>query len=189
MFIWLAITMRPLFTIHVGEFIEHTYPNLNVWIPSKDTGIDLLVTNEKNTSSISLQVKLSRDYKASNAITDFDKNLIAAGWLTLKHDKIAKSMADFWVFVLISHERNMEPQFIVIPPSELLKRLMAIHGQSKNYHFYPWITKSKTQSKIALDGRGLLKMDKKNLETGLLDLGQRDLSDFLSNWSMLENLN
>lgn len=45
--------MRPLFTIHageyvVGEFIENNLGDLNVWIPAKDTGIDLLVTNKEN---------------------------------------------------------------------------------------------------------------------------------------------
>src|ERR1700674_3601414 len=111
--------MRPLFTIHagefiVGEFIEQNFPTLNVWIPSKDTGIDLLVTDEKNTSLVSLQVKLSRDYKAPEAADEFDRNLVAAGWLTLSHEKIAKSTANYWVFVLVSHERKMVPQFIVI---------------------------------------------------------------------------
>ncbi len=181
--------MRPLFTVHageflVGEFIEQTFPKLNVWIPSKDTGIDLLVTNKKNSSTVSLQVKLSRDYKAVEAATDFDQSLVAAGWLTLTHDKIAKSTADFWVFVLVSHERKMKPQFIVIPPAELLKRLVAIHGQSKNYHFYPWVTKSK----VALDGRGLLKAEKKALAAGSLTLGHRDLSKFLGDWSALQRL-
>lgn len=181
--------MRPLFTVHageflVGEFIEHSFPKLNVWIPSKDTGIDLLVTDKKNSSTVSLQVKLSRDYKALEAVTDFDKSLLATGWLTLAHDKIAKSTADYWVFVLVSHERKIKPQFIVIPPDELLKRLIAIHGQSKNYHFYPWVTKSK----LALDGRGLLKAEKKALAAGSLALGHRDLSQFLGDWSMLKSI-
>lgn len=181
--------MRPLFTVHagefiVGEFIEHAFPTLNVWIPSKDTGIDLLVTNKENSSTVSLQVKLSRDYKAPKAANDFDRSLVAAGWLTLAHEKIAKSTADYWVFVLVSHEREMQPQFIIIPPAELLKRLVAIHGRSKSYHFYPWVTKSKT----ALDGRGLPKGDKKALASGSLKLGPRDLSRFLGNWSALQRI-
>jgi len=179
--------MRPLFTVHageflVGEFIEKSFRSLNVWIPSKDTGIDLLVTNKRNSSTVSLQVKLSRDYKVPEAANDFDRSLLAAGWLTLAHDKIAKSTADYWVIVLVSHERKMQPQFIVIPPSELLKRLVAIHGLSKNYQVYPWVTKSK----VALEGRGLLKAEKKALAAGSLALGHRDLSEFLGNWSALQ---
>jgi hypothetical protein len=181
--------MRPLFTVHageflVGEFIEKSYPTLNVWIPAKDTGIDLLVTNMKASTMVSLQVKLSRDYKPPEASSDFDRTLVAAGWLTLSHDKIATSSADYWVFVLVSHERKMLPQFIVIPPEELLKRLMAIHGQSKIYHFYPWVTKSS----VALDGRGLLKSDKKKLADGSLLLGDRDISIFLGNWGALKDM-
>lgn len=181
--------MRPLFTVHageflVGEFIEKSFPTLNVWIPSKDTGIDLLVTNKKNSSSVSLQVKLSRDYKAPEAANDFDRSLVAGGWLTLAHDMIAKSTADYWVIVLVSHERKMQPQFIVIPPSELLKRLVSIHGKSKNYQVYPWVMKSK----VALEGRGLLKAEKKALAAGSLALGDRDLSEFLGKWRALESI-
>jgi hypothetical protein len=37
-------TMKPIFTIHAGEYlvgsyIEEHYKYFNVWIPSKDTGI------------------------------------------------------------------------------------------------------------------------------------------------------
>jgi hypothetical protein len=71
--------MRPLFTVHageflVGEFIEECFPTLNVWIPSRDTGIDLLITNKQNSSTVSLQVKLSRDYKGPEAANDFDRS-------------------------------------------------------------------------------------------------------------------
>jgi hypothetical protein len=51
--------MKPLFTVHAGEYlvgshIEAKYPKWNVWIPSKDTGVDLLVTNARGTKSVSL---------------------------------------------------------------------------------------------------------------------------------------
>jgi hypothetical protein len=41
--------MRPLFTIHAGEFlvgsdIEGKFRHVNVWLPTKDTGIDLLIS-------------------------------------------------------------------------------------------------------------------------------------------------
>lgn len=188
--------MRPLFTVHagefiVGEFIERTFPTLNVWIPSKDTGVDLLVTDNKMKSSpVSLQVKLSRDYKAPEASDEFDHNLIAFGWLTLSHEKIEKSPADYWVFVLVSHERKMKPQFIIIPPAELLKRLETIHGKSKKYHFYPLVMKSPSAENeiIALEGRGLQKADRKSLASGKLELGNRDLSIYLANWHPLKNI-
>jgi hypothetical protein len=42
--------MRPLFSIHAGEFlvgneIERRFPAATLWLPAKDTGVDLLVTN------------------------------------------------------------------------------------------------------------------------------------------------
>jgi len=58
--------MQQMFTIHAGEYligsyIEENFKNYNVWVPSKDTGIDLLVTNSKNNKAVSLQVKYSKD--------------------------------------------------------------------------------------------------------------------------------
>lgn len=183
--------MKPLFTVHAGEYlvgehIERKFRNLNVWIPSKDTGIDLLITNAKNSSSVSLQVKLSKDYKKSQAVGEFDRSLIAAGWLTLTHEKIAKSTADYWVIILVSHERKMQPRYLVISPSDLLERLVCIHKKErKTYHFYPWIT----NSGLALEGRGLKNIDKVAIATGKSELGVRDFSIFLNNWQMLEKLN
>ncbi|HQS58552.1 MAG: hypothetical protein B7Y56_11775 [Gallionellales bacterium 35-53-114] len=181
--------MRPLFTVHAGEFlvgehIENTFSSLNVWVPAKDTGVDLLVTDAGARHTASLQVKLSRDYRLPEATEDFDRSLIAAGWLTLDHGKIEKSPAEWWVIVLVSHERKMKPQFIVIPPSELLSRLVQIHGKSKKYHFYPWVTKSG----LCLEGRGLRKSERALLAKGKPPPELRDLSTFLNNWSCLQNL-
>lgn len=62
--------MRPIFTIHAGEYlvateIERAFPHLQIWIPSKDTGVDLLVTDREQTKVASLQVKFSKDYLGS----------------------------------------------------------------------------------------------------------------------------
>ena len=50
--------MQPIFTIHAGEYLVGSHieqkirdksgNKFNVWIPSKDTGIDVLVTNHDN---------------------------------------------------------------------------------------------------------------------------------------------
>ena len=66
--------MKPLLTIHADEFlvcgeIEHKFPNVNVWVPAKDTGVDLLVTDASNERAISLQVKFSRDYVVATHTT------------------------------------------------------------------------------------------------------------------------
>jgi hypothetical protein len=61
--------MRPIFTVHAGEYLVGTYieenlPHLNVWIPSRDIGTDLLVTDSTNKRAVSLQVKFSKDFMA-----------------------------------------------------------------------------------------------------------------------------
>lgn len=169
----------------VGEYIEKKYPQLNVWVPTKDTGIDLLVTNKKDASkSVAIQVKMSRGYKPVHATDDFSRMLQAGGWLTLSHDKIQKSTAEYWVFILVSHERRMKPKYIIIPPSELLKRLVKIHGKSKSYHFYPWVL----NTGVALQGRGLSKKEKAQIATGSFTLGERDLTDYLEYRSPLDKI-
>ena len=59
--------MKPISSIHAGEYlvgthIEENYKTFNVWLPSKDTGIDLLVTDKTNNKTVSLQVKFSKDF-------------------------------------------------------------------------------------------------------------------------------
>ncbi len=59
--------MKPLFTIHGGEYlvgshIELHFNRVNVWIPSRDKGADLLVSDRHNRRSLSLQVKSSKDF-------------------------------------------------------------------------------------------------------------------------------
>lgn len=76
--------MQPLFTVHageflVGEFIERNFRNTYLWVPSKDTGIDLLVTDKKCQQPVSLQVKYSRDYLATHLTSD--SKTIKALWL------------------------------------------------------------------------------------------------------------
>lgn len=186
--------MRPIFTIHAGEYLVADYiertrgKQLNVWVPSKDTGIDLLVTNKANSSTASLQVKLSKDYKPELASNDYEKEIVATGWLTLDHQKIAQSTADLWVIILVSHERKIPPQHIVISPKELLERLVAVHGKSKKYHFYPRIKKTKEGQMLAFEGRGLQKTEQQAIVQGTLKLGARDLTPFLENWKALDKL-
>jgi hypothetical protein len=181
--------MRPIFTVHageflVGEYIEKNYRNLNVWVPSKDTGVDLLVTNKSNSKSVSLQVKLSRDYRSIQTVDEFVRNMSVGGWLTLDHKKISTSAADLWVFILVSHEKRVDPKHLIIKPQQLLTHLVATHGESKKYNFYPWVMKNG----VALDGRGLSVSDKNKLLAQDFELGPRDYSKYLSNWDAIDKL-
>jgi hypothetical protein len=181
--------MRPIFTVHAGEFligeyIEKKYPKLNVWVPSKDTGVDLLVTNKANSESVSLQVKLSRDYRSIQTVDEFVQNMSVAGWLMLDHKKISASTANLWVFILVSHEKRVEPKHLIIEPQQLLRQLVATHGESKRYNFYPWVMKNS----VALDGRGLSVSDKNRLLAENFELGARNYSNCLANWDALDKL-
>ena len=59
--------MRSLFTIHGGEYLvgsklESHKRKPNVWIPTKDIGVDLLVSCKKSKNTSTIQVKFSKDY-------------------------------------------------------------------------------------------------------------------------------
>lgn len=119
--------MRPLFTIHAGEYlvgshIEQRFPKLNIWIPAKDTGIDLLITDASASRAVSLQVKFSKDFNPTHHTPLLQRKLAAAGWWTHQDKKIENSNADFWVFVLPSFTER-RTNFIIIEPTEFLRRL------------------------------------------------------------------
>ena len=113
----------------------------------------------------------------------------AGGWLTLRHEKILQSTAAFWVIVLVSHERKRNPFFLVVPPAELLRSLMADKGEASSYHFYPWILKQQPGGRpIALNGRGLDRHARAKLASGQVEPGARDLTSFLDAWAPLNAL-
>ena len=87
--------MRPLFTVHAGEFvvadhIERTFRHVKLWVPSRDTGTDLLATDSKNKKAVSLQVKFSRGWLITHMSTIFQKSLRAHG------QRLAWSCIEWW---------------------------------------------------------------------------------------------
>lgn len=179
--------MKPLFTVHAGEYlfgsyIETHYPKWNVWIPSKDTGIDLLVTNAKNTKTVSLQVKFSKDFNPSHRPPYLQTQLKSAGWWTHQEAKIRKSPADYWVFVLPSFTEH-ETSFIILPPSELLRRLRSIHAKGgKTIQSYLWVTKTGR----CWEARELAVADQKKLAFDCYSGKSRDFTAFLDDWDAVE---
>jgi len=141
--------MRPLFTIHAGEYlvgseIEQQFKKekLNVWIPSKDTGVDLLVSDYHNRRTVSLQVKFGKDFLPTHMPVEFQEPLRVCTWFTINRDKLRKSQADFWVFVLNGFKRHT-CDFVVVPKAELERRLKLIHGfEKKMIQSYLWVTES-----------------------------------------------
>jgi len=175
--------MKPIFTIHAGEYlvgthIEREFKNLNVWLPTKDTGIDLLVTDNKNKKAVSIQVKFSKDFLVENKSDALKRGLKAAGWWSLKREKILKSRADLWVFVLYAFDQR-KLDFIIIPPYELLRRLETIHKQEKVIQTYFYVTK-KTR---CWETRGLGIADQVLVAEGIYSNKQRDFTKYLNNWN------
>ncbi len=181
--------MRPLFTIHAGEFvvgdhIERTFRRVNLWVPSRDTGTDLLVTDSMNKKAVSLQVKFSRDFLTTHMPTIFQKPLRACGWWTLNREKLAKSEADYWVFVLVGFERR-STDFVIIKPSELLSRLNAIHKKRKTIQTYLWVT----EKNRCWESRGLKRQEQLAIADARYANNERDLTKYLNNWAPVQALN
>ena len=181
--------MRPLFTIHAGEFvvgdyIEREFRHVNLWVPTRDTGTDLLVTDSKNKKAVSLQVKFSRDFLATHYPSVFQKPLRACGWWTLNRTKIAKSRADFWVFVVVGFERR-STDFVIIKPSELLDRLSVIHKKAKIVQSYLWVT----EKNRCWETRGLKRQEQLAVAQGQYTCSERDFSAHLNDWSPIQALN
>src|SRR3989339_1425367 len=158
--------MKPIFTIHageylVGDFLEKQFPECDVWIPSKDTGTDLLIANSRNRKrNIGIQVKFSKDFLPQMEAS-FHGSLSACGWWTLNSDKTQHSNAELWVLAAYSFVEK-RVQHIIIEPKELLKRLNKIHGQQKSINTYLWVT----QDGKCFETRGLNKETANKLITG-----------------------
>lgn len=181
--------MRSLFTIHAGEYvvgnyIERKFQRVNLWVPSRDTGTDLLVTDSKNKKAVSLQVKFSRDFLATHMSSILQKPLRACGWWSLNREKLVNSKADYWVFVLIGFERR-SADFVIIKPSELLTRLDVIHRKKKIIQSYIWVT----EKNRCWESRGLKQQEQLALAQGQYSNSVRDLSMYLNNWNPVRALN
>lgn len=179
--------MRPLFTVHAGEYlvgthIEQTHPKRRVWMPAKDTGIDLLVTDSRNRRAVSLQVKFSKDFNPTHRPVLLQNRLRATGWWTHQPQKIQTSQADFWVFVLPSFIEH-ETSFIIVPPTELLRRLRAIHGRTaKRIDSYLWVTRTKR----CWEARGLPNADQELIAVDRFSDESYDFSEYLNAWQAIE---
>jgi hypothetical protein len=181
--------MKPLFTVHAGEYlvgshIERSFKRVNVWVPVRDTGVDLLVSDELNRKSISLQVKFSKDFLVTHMGPQFQKEMRGCGWWTIKRSKLANSPADYWIFVLQGFA-SITTDFVVIPRGELIKRLDAIHGRQKLYQVYLWVTERKT----CWETRGLNRADGLQIAYGSFKDASRNLTEWLNNWAPVAYLN
>ncbi|MDQ2925712.1 MAG: hypothetical protein M3R43_09190 [Acidobacteriota bacterium] len=188
--------MKTLFTLHAGEVIagehiQHEYKNVKVWVPAKDTGVDLLVTGKDYKKALALQVKFSKDH-LSTKNTAIRKKLRSYGWFTLDRRKIKSPLApaDYWIFVLYGFESNSY-DFVIIPPDELLRRIDAINrGEKERCDVRFWVTKGTTKEEgQCWDTNLLLKEDQLLIAEGEFKDKDRNFGEYLNNWSPIENLN
>lgn len=181
--------MKPLFTIHAGEYlvgshIERHFKRVKIWVPSRDTGVDLLVTDNRKRHAVSLQVKFSRDYRDTRKGFELQKRIRAIGWWKIDRDKLRTSIADFWVLVLQGFA-NRTTDFIIVPPRELLRRLHSIHGSKKTIHSYLWVT----ESRQCWETRGLQRGDERRIADRKFQNPDRAFTKWLNNWSPVAKLN
>lgn len=174
--------MRPIFTIHAGEYlaatqIEQTFRDLQVWIPSRDTGIDLLVTDNRQNKVASLQVKFSKDYLGSTSGAAIDPAIIASGWWTFQRSKMAASPADYWVLTLYRFQSRAF-DFVILSPSELLARYDQLTPEVQSFQSYVCVTSKGRCWEV----RGLGKADMAAIRAGTYANDVRDLSAFLNAW-------
>lgn len=180
--------MRPLFTIHAGEYlvashIERNLKRANVWIPSRDTGIDLLVTDRRSRRAVSLQVKFSKDFLVTHMASVFQKELRACGWWTINQSKLRSSPADFWVMVLLGFGRRTA-DFIIIPTLLLRKRLQAMHGSQKIIQSFLWVT----ENECCWETRGLQRDQPLRILDDRFHDSDRNFTRWLNNWSPLNRV-
>ncbi len=181
--------MKPLFTIHAGEYlvgshIEQQFRHANVWVPSRDTGVDLLVSDRHNRRAVSLQVKFSKDFLVTHMGPVFQKDLRSCGWWTIDQNKLRDSPADFWVFVLHGFARRTI-DFVIVPPRELSRRLRSIHGSQKMIQSYLWVT----EGRQCWETRGLQRKDQLRITDGAYRVQKREFTRWLNEWGPVARLN
>ena len=174
--------MRPIFTIHAGEYLvatklEGAFPNLRVWVPSRDSGVDLLVTDDRQNKVASLQVKFSKDYLSTVNHPVVTPAISSGGWWTFKREKIAASTADLWVLVLYQFQARTF-DFVVIPPKDLLKRYSKFAGPDDSIQTYFWVTKGGR----CWETRGLARADLAKVCSGEFKNKARDFTPYLNSW-------
>ncbi|MBN3581949.1 hypothetical protein JYB64_06080 [Algoriphagus aestuarii] len=179
--------MKPIFTMHAGEYlvaeeIERNFKDILVWIPSKDTGIDLLLTDSNSKKTSTIQVKFSKDFNPTHGKKKLKESISGAGWWTLNKDKIENSKADFWIFVIYSFGIKTN-DFIIIPTSELIRLFVNLQRETKLIHCYFSVTNHGT----AFETRGLSVSELETVCDGKALFPERDVTCFLNKWSLITN--
>jgi hypothetical protein len=104
---------------------------------------------------------------------------------TVNRDKLSKSQADFWVFVLSAFKRHSR-DFVVVPTRDLRQRLRRIHGsKAEIIQSYLWVTeRNRCWETRGLEG-GI--DDSRRIAAGVYDNPVRDFTQWLNDrgWGSL----
>lgn len=177
--------MKALFTIHAGEFlvasyIERKFKEFEIWFPSKDTGVDLLIINSKKIKKI--QVKYALDFGQTVLKPQFRLNVRSVGWYQIDGDSLKNSKADLWIFVIYIPTKK-EYDFIIIPPKVLLRKLnkYKTSGKSQIDNIYFLITDISS----CFNTRNLSSKDKMSISNKSYSSVDRDFTTYLNNWKLI----
>ena len=191
--------MKPIFTVHEGEYLVGAHleqtTDYNIWIPTKDTGEDMLVTNPNRTKNASIQVKFSKDFLVTHNKPEMFDHILCSGWWNLTPSKIKNSRADLWVFVLFPFLRtdatrsgrqnsSSNAQYVIVRPLDLYERLMETQGNKSRFHVYLSISRNNNR---CLQTRGL-RASNSYFVKDLPVEPARDFSECLNNWQPLHEL-
>jgi hypothetical protein len=162
----------------VGSEIERRFPEARIWLPSKDTGIDLL--NSRNSRAVALQVKYFRDFvpRMELAVT---QGLRASGWWTYSKRRLRESKADLWIFVLPSFVYK-ESYYILIRPADLDRRLSRLYGRTDRVQSYLCVT----EKNKCWDARNLSKRDRILIANHSYSNPDRDFTKYLNAWKEIK---
>jgi hypothetical protein len=182
-----GVIVKPLFTIHEGEFVVGDYitrhlKKYEVFVPSKDSGTDLLVVpkGRRKGRPVRLQVKFSRSFEGAMDYGIPDDQFRARGWYTLNPSKIRKSDADLWVFAIVTFRH--QGHYVLVPTRELRRRIPRSAG--KTWHLYLTVL-SKNR---CYNFRDLKRADHALAAAKGMKDRKRDYSSFLEDWNVLKRM-
>lgn len=187
--------MKPLFTIHEGEFLvgDHIARTKNlsrrfeVYVATKDEGTDLLLARRRGKSRpIRLQVKCSRSFDGAAGKKVPTEAFSALGWYVLNKaklkikNKLKASPSDFWIFVV--HTFEHKKHFVVVPVAELRRRARKAK-RGNRWHLYLTVL----EGGRCYDLRGVKNADAKRAVSTRKIQGHLDYSDYLDEkgWRLL----